>query len=179
MGWFDRILGNTSDPTATWGAIQSPMPMADVDERCFGSLKFGDPTSAAEFLGKPEISEFKDYINYRQLRYLKGGFEVGFEADKFSYLSFFIGPDKYNLNSASFTFSRPRLRVGGKELPELTSVLGLEEVKNIFGQPADTDEEEDETTWTYQVQGMTLEFDFDAAKKLKRCDIFPVKQPGK
>ncbi|HVU38217.1 MAG TPA: hypothetical protein VHC95_07780 [Opitutales bacterium] len=176
MGWLDNLLGKRPDPTVQWGPHQPPYPLADVEGRSFGALKFGDPVEAAAFLGKPEISEYKDYLNYQQLRYLKGGFEVGFEKEKFSYLVFFIGPDKYNLNNSAIEFSRPRLRWGKIENQELTPAMRPADIQAIFGAPAETDEEADESSLTYRHQGMTVEFDFDAEKKLKRCDIFPVKQ---
>jgi len=174
MGFFDSILGHHPDPAAGWEAFQSPMPDFDLAGMRFGQLKFGDGFASAAFLGRPnEVRWPQD--DYCEMYYTAGGFRIGFEKGKFSYLVFAISPDKFGPIGVTFAFSQPKLLGFGPEAICLRESTRREDLQKLLGPPADVDEDDDETVITYQRNKLHLEFDYTPEGLLKRLDLYPMR----
>lgn len=77
---FLRNLFGPTDPTRAWPRhLEVSIPLLDLSRPAFGSMVFGDPLDAAEFLGRPT----KINIQPRTMDLYYPGFKLEFEDGQF------------------------------------------------------------------------------------------------
>lgn len=140
----------------------------------FGDLRFGDEFQRAAFLGRPDNVTWT-LASYCQLLYVSEGFQIDFDEEKFAYAAFFIGPDDYSPKHPALKFSKPTVLVGGRGAVSLSSETDRTSILSIFGEPESVDSEPEEEILYYTIQGITLEFELDIKRSLKRWNLYPQK----
>ena len=156
-GWLGRFLGRFGlrrDPTRAWPQKDTPLPPFDLAAKSLGGLRLGDPLDAAEFLGRPDAVEQTRYCLV--LLYRRRGFELAFEAGRFSGLTCEIGPPSGPSPEPGRGFSRPR--VSGLLLTPDTTV---EQVRRSFGPPVTEQTLPGEVILYYGQGSGAMEFEFE------------------
>ena len=174
MAIFERAAGARVDPSRDWGDFKLPIPDFDLGAMCFGGLALGAPLESAAFLGRPDRLRWTE-MDYFEMLYAAGGFQVDVEGGRLAYLAFFIGPDEFLPKHKPLAFSRPRLvgaGEGGAELV-LSPEVGREQLEELLGPPGSVDADDDETVLYYRRGGVAMEFELAPDGKLKRWNLYP------
>jgi hypothetical protein len=177
MGLLDRIFKKFNreepDPTLEWAEYREMELVVVPNEMRIGSLKFGDPLSAAEFLGKPSSFAW-GYPGYCELVYAEGGFQLDFDMGRLVFVAFYL--DHHVLEpEGEFAFSAPVVVLSGGERVELSKRLKAPDLVEIFGQPKEIDKDSDETILFFESTSMTMEFELrPESHTLAKWNLFPV-----
>jgi hypothetical protein len=173
MNLINRLLGRRAAPTADWGVFVPPMPVLDLSRMRFGSLGFGDGFEAAAFLGRPDRCVWTQ-DGYCELLYAGGGFQLDYDGGRFSYLAFFIGPDRHQPDHPALAFSAPRLCGDPYNDVGLSQNTDRQLLERMFGPPGKVDAAADETILNYTRKGVAMEFEMDGVTGLlKRWNLYP------
>ncbi|MES2996492.1 MAG: hypothetical protein V4733_06750 [Verrucomicrobiota bacterium] len=162
---FAKLKGLPPDPTADWPRLSPPAPAIEHDG-AIGNLRFGDDLTAAQSFGRPEHFHWMR-PDYCQLLYAGQGFQLEFDAGRFAYAAFLVGPDEFLPDSQSLVFSTPR--VDSHVLSRATTV---QQIETMFGPPDSADRDDEETVLAYRGRNVTLEFEFAATEMLKRVNAY-------
>jgi len=172
MRILDWILRRRPDLTADWPDFQPPAPHFDLARESFGPLRFGDELAIAALLGRPDICSWPGR-NDCELIYARGGFELDFEAGRFIYLAYFIGPDVYLPHHPELRFAEPQLLGWNAGAVCLSRNTDREQLHSQLGPPEQEDVDEDETILSYTRSGVGMEFELNLEGHLKRWNICP------
>lgn len=170
MGWWNKLLSWSNDPTADWPGMDLNAPGVDLSNMSFGPLRFGDDLEAAQALGRPDRFT-GNRAKYCELLYARCGFQIDFEKGRFCYLAFFIGQDEHQPKHPALIFSQPKLA----EDVKLTQGTRIADIKNLFGDPVSENVDSDETILFYMHNGITMEFELTNSGHLKRWNLYPKK----
>lgn len=176
LSLFQNVLhtlrGRPGVSPRTWppSALAEP-PSFDSDRSALGPLHFGDTLEHARVLGRPDRFT-QTRPDYCELLYARAGLQIDFDAGRFAYVAFFIGPDKYLPTTSKVIFAQPVL-----DGHRLSSAISIQNVERLFGPPKSRDVDDKETILFYEKHRLTLEFEFTSTGFLKRLNIYPV-SPG-
>ena len=165
---IERLRSAAGDPTEAWADASAAAPGFDWSELRLGRLAFGDPLECAESLGRPDRFRWTQ-PGYCELLYARAGFQIDFDRGRFAYLAWFIGPDPANPELPDMSYASPAL---DEELA-LTRETSMDDLRAHLGPPSSEDADDDETVLFYAGGGVVLEFEFDAAGRLKRWNLYP------
>ena len=158
MGFFDLFLG--SDPTENWVVAQSVTPEFDLTHNKLNGAAIDSSIDNVKFLGP---AESKSDARKGFFQYYSIGLEVQTDESKIvgflfywkDYLKKGFKPCQMN-----FTYKGEALNLSGST----TEV----EILNLFGEPMDRDDDEDETILFYHNEEDDVNWDveFDSNKTL-------------
>ena len=176
MGIFHRIIrslsGMPQDPTVNW-PIRRPQELVVIPEKLqVGGLRFGDHLSAAELVGKPESVSWIG-SDYCQLLYREGGFQLDFDHQRFCYAAIFL--DRHQAEPEScYAFASPQVIPSGGGSVALSNRWQAADLVEVFGQPGEIDDDDEETLLVYRAESLTMEFELKPeAHTLARWNLFP------
>jgi hypothetical protein len=172
MSLLDWLLWRRPDPTVDWPDFCPRTLEFDLPRQRFGPLRFGDELEAARPLGRPDLFRWQSAA-YCELIYARGGFELTLEAGRFTYLAFYLGPDRCLPRHPQLRFAEPRLVGWRPEKVCLSGSTDAAQLRDQLGPPEAEDVDEDETILSYTRAGVAMELELSPAGRLKRWNLFP------
>jgi len=141
----------------------------------FGDLKFGAPLEDAMSFGRPVRFRWiqKDYC---ELLYARRGFQIDFEDNRFASAAFFMDQHVAEPDVAGgFDPALLNLVLRDDNIGELSRRSTRDVITGYFGSPSQIDSDTDETILTFEVAGLTLEFEMHPkTNTLMRFNIYPI-----
>ena len=154
-GW---LTGKPADPTRHWPRFEGEPAAVNLTTFALGTLNFGDPLAAAEFLGRPDEYQTFEKSPGGVLYYHRAGYRLQFFGDRFADLMFLIGTGGEFQRKPGEPSAEPVLSNGVR----LTARTRREELERVFGPPTSVEEYEGEGTMlTYQRGRVPMEVELN------------------
>lgn len=156
MGILDRLFGGNEDATKAWPPSSGPCPQISLERQALetfgGKIVFGDPVENARFLGRPDDRTV--HANFATLGYPQWGLTLEFELGRFVEATFDL--DRPPASQPDNPFAT---QVKGPDGVALTQQTSKHELLRRFGEPAKTQDLDDETILYYHHGPLVSEFD--------------------
>lgn len=164
---FHRERSSVEDLVSQWPEVSQATPLIDLAKRTIGPLRFGCSLEEAAILGRPTRVNCRA-DEYCELVYASAGVQLDFDRRRLAYAAFFVGRDD-TVPNGDVTYCSPRFSDGAR----FSSASDVSEIEAAFGTPKSRETDAEERVWTYEIGELTIEFEFDAAGRLKRLAVFP------
>lgn len=153
------------DPTRRWEPVAGLAP--DPSGLRLTSLPFGSPLAAAQYLGKPDVFEWKSRRdNECTLMYAAKGLRLRFKEDTLVEVAYLIG--SHASDHPSFTPSTPLAPDGSR----LSPAVDRARIVAIFGEP-DPMGSDEECLQVFHGGGVVSDFYVDDDGHLTEWDLYP------
>ena len=149
---------------AAWPPAGSRVLRFNWHDLTLDGMRCGASLGSVAIWGRPEhVALPADHL--LQITYPERGLALEFENESLVYIGFEFSPDQ------------PQRRLPVErlhaELPFLSAATALADIRRLAGEPAQTEQNENETVLHYRRLQHVLEFEFDRAGALRRFNLFP------